>query len=95
MNNEINIGLWRTTSEKGTTYYRGVKSGVEINGKLYKATLFTNSKKKTDKSPDMTIKLSEINQEEVQENIQVPENTKTEYQTTDKSVEIGPDDLPF
>ena len=90
---DINIGLWKTKSEKGTEYYRGVKNGVEINGKLYKATLFTNSKKKTDKSPDMTIKLSEINQEEIQENIQVPENTKTEYK--ENEIVIEDKDLPF
>lgn len=90
-NNEINIGLWKTTSEKGTEYYRGVKNGVEINGKLYKATLFTNTKKKSDKSPDMTIKLTEIEQEKEQDNIQVPNNVKTDYK--EKEVVVTDEDI--
>ena len=93
--NDINIGLWKTKSEKtGTSYYRGSKNGVEINGKMYKTTLFMNSNKKTDKSPDMTIKLTEIKQDSTQESIQeVPQNIKTEYQ--DNEIVLEDKDLPF
>lgn len=88
---DISIGLWKTKSEKGTEYYRGSKNGVEINGKLYKATLFTNQNKKSDKSPDMTIKLAEIKEETKIEDI--PTNVKTDYQ--EKEIVIDDNDLPF
>lgn len=92
--NDIKIGLWKTKSDKGTEYYRGTKNGIEINGKMYKVTLFMNLNKRTDKSPDMTIKLAEIKQDDVQENIQeIPQNIKTEYQ--DNEIVLEPDDLPF
>ena len=84
---DISIGLWKTKSEKGTEYFRGVKAGVEINGKKYKVSLFTNSNKKSDKSPDMTIKLAELKEE-----IEVPQNYKTDYQD---NIKIEDDDLPF
>lgn len=86
------IGLWKTKSEKGTEYYKGK---TEIEGKEYRIALFINKNKKTDKSPDMTIKLTELKQDNKQENMQVPQNVKTEYETTDKSVEITDEDLPF
>ena len=86
-NNEISIPLWKTKSEKGKEYYRGTKTGIEINGKVYKTTLFTNENKKTDKSPDMTIKLSEL----IQDNIQVPQNVKTNYE--DGDIELTDEDI--
>ena len=78
----MNIGLWKATSEKGTEYFRGVKSGIEINGKFYKVSAFMNTSKKSDKSPDMSVVLTEI-QENNQKSIQVPQNTKTEYKEKD------------
>lgn len=89
---EISIGLWKKTSQKGTEYYKGSKYGVEINGKKYKVSLFQNNNKNTDKSPDMTIKLNEITESNDTEDYSNM-STKTEYE--EKEIVIKPDDLPF
>lgn len=54
----MNTGLWNKVSKNGKTYASGK---IEIEGKLYKITLFTNENKKTEKSPDFSLILDEVN----------------------------------
>lgn len=54
----MNTGLWNKISKNGKTYASGK---IEIEGKLYKITLFTNENKKTEKSPDFSLILDEMN----------------------------------
>ena len=54
----MNTGLWNKVSKNGKTYASGK---IEINGKLYKITLFANENKKTEKSPDFSLILDEMN----------------------------------
>ena len=89
----MNIGLWKATSEKGTEYYRGSKTGIEINGVKYKVSLFINEKKKSEKSPDMNIVLSEIKEKEEETvNEFSTMKTQTEYK---QDIKIEEKDLPF
>ena len=98
----MNIGLWKATSEKGTEYYRSAKNGIEINGVKYRVSLFINQNKKSEKSPDMSVVLTEINentQNNKQEEKVVNEfdaiNTKTTYEDENKDFQLKDEDLPF
>lgn len=91
----MNIGLWKSISEKGTEYYRGVKTGIEINGVKYRVSVFINEKKKSDKSPDMNIVLTEIKEKEAEVvNEFSTLDTKTDYKQ-DGDIQLEDKDLPF
>ena len=91
----IKVPLWKTKSEKGTEYYRGMKNGIVIGNATYKVSLFENLEKKSDKSPDMNIVLTEMEKEPAKNDIQVPQNAKSEYDSLDSDVKLSEDDLPF
>ena len=81
----MKTGLWKELSKNNNEYYKGK---IEIQGKKYKVAVFINENKKTDKSPDMNIVLSEI-----EEKVDLPKNTKTTYDDT--NIKISNEDLPF
>lgn len=78
----MKTGLWKELSKNKNEYYKGK---IEIEGKKYKVAVFINENKKTDKSPDMNIVLSEM--------VDLPKNTKTTYDDT--NIKIEDKDLPF
>lgn len=78
----MKTGLWKELSKNNNEYYKGK---IEIEGKKYKVAVFINENKKTDKSPDMNIVLSEM--------VDLPKNTKTTYDDT--NIKIEDKDLPF
>lgn len=99
----MNTGLWNKVSKNGKTYASGK---IEIEGKLYKITLFTNKKKKTEKSPDFSLILEETTDYTKKEKTthDEPKNTELEqikeqreqiFEDFGKEIEIDESELAF
>ena len=96
--NELNTGLWKKQSKKGLNYYNG---SIVINGVKYWISLFNNTKKQTEKHPDLNLLLTVAEQQNVaqQNTNNVTQNFTSAVDDPYKKPDTSPvkedEDIPF
>lgn len=90
---EVNTGLWKKTSKSGTIYYSGK---CEVDGRPHRITLFSNSTKMSEKSPDMKLKIEATDERPVENTYQNEEQSTQAIQSLkQEEIIINDEDLPF